>query len=164
MPPETPSTLSKFASSDGEFAAKVIAGGDAGQDLHGAKGIVREHAAKILQFSAAEDLRRRDRIGRRAEDVRRDRHGLGVRGGPFVQPDRQRRAAGGHVAPEQRIPHHRHVEPMRTRREAVDLESPAGVRQNRLPQILDDHQHLFERRPGPTVHDLASQSPCVPGL
>ena len=41
--------------------------------------------------------------------------------------------------------------------EPVDAEPAVGVRQRRLPGVLDYNQDLLERRPGPGVDDLAHE-------
>ena len=49
-----------------ELAAQVVAGGDAGQHMDGAHRIVRDDAAKLLQFVAAKHLLRGRRVFVRA--------------------------------------------------------------------------------------------------
>ena len=68
----------EVAAADGELAAQVVAGGDAGQDLNGSQGIVGEDATEVLDVGAPEHLLgRRARVGR-PEPIGADRHGLGI--------------------------------------------------------------------------------------
>ena len=43
---------------------------------------------------------------------------------------------------------------MRSRRQTVDTEPALGVRQDRFPGVLDNHQDLLEGRPRPRIHHL----------
>ena len=66
----------EVAAANGELAAQVVAGRNARQHLHGAKGIVGEDTAQVLDVGAAEDLLRgRPRIGH-AEPIGTHRHGF----------------------------------------------------------------------------------------
>ncbi len=131
--------MAEVAPTNRELAAEVVAGGDAGQDLHGAQRVVGEHAAQVEELGAAQHLRGRHGIGGRPEDVRPDRHGFAVGRRPLAEAHRQGRPVrrDGHFPAEEGVTHHGHVQAMGTRREAVYTEAAVRVGQDRLPRVLD---------------------------
>ena len=84
--------LPHAGAADRELAAEIVAGGDRRQHLHGAKRVVRQDAAQLLQLASADRLLGRDRRlatrdvtgARRSADV----HRFGVGAGAFGEHDR----------------------------------------------------------------------------
>ena len=145
----------------GELGAEVVAGGNAGKDLHGPEGIVGHESPEGEEIAAAQhELTGNTRL-RLAECRARDGDVFDVSARPFRHrnPDVHGFAGGDrHLPSHQPESNHGDEHDLWSGGNADDLETAVGVRERLLARRLDFHEHRRERHAGPGFDDGAGDT------
>ena len=140
---------------------EIVAGGNAGKDLHGAERIVGHESSEGEEIAAAKHRltgNTRLRVAEYAADDG-DVFDVGARAFRHRNPDVHSFARGNrHIPSHQPESHDGDEHGLQSGGNAGDLEAALGIRERLLARRLDLHEHRRERHAGPGFDDGAGDA------